>query len=66
MLKQFLSIALLTILPSACAYSKDTEFLGVDEKNAIPIEVVEKTWKCPGCSDNEKYVLAELQENTKI
>ena len=28
--------------------------------------MVEKTWKCPGCSDNEQYVLAKLQEKTKI
>ena len=33
---------------------------------AIPIEVVEKTWKCPGCTPNEQYVLKELQEKTKI
>ena len=30
------------------------------------MEVVEKSWKCPGCNDNEKYVLAKLQESTKI
>jgi len=33
---------------------------------AIPIEVVEKTWKCPGCNDNEKYVLEQLQAKTNI
>ena len=33
---------------------------------AIPIEVVEKTWKCPGCNTNEKYVLEQLQKKTKI
>ena len=35
----------------------------------VPIAVVEykeKTWKCPDCTPNEKYVLAELQEHTKI
>jgi hypothetical protein len=38
----------------------------VDQGKAVPIEVVEKTWKCPGCTDNEKYVLEQLQERTKI
>jgi len=33
---------------------------------AIPIDVVEKTWKCPGCTPNEKYVLKELQKKTNI
>ena len=27
---------------------------------------VEKTWQCPGCTPNEQYVLAQLQEQTKI
>jgi hypothetical protein len=38
----------------------------VDNGKAIPIEVVEKSWKCPGCNSNEKYVLAKLQESTNI
>ena len=33
---------------------------------AIPIDVVEKTWKCPGCNKNEQYVLAQLQDKTQI
>ena len=33
---------------------------------AIKIETVPITWKCPGCNSNEKYVLAQLQEKTKI
>jgi len=33
---------------------------------AIPIEVVEKSWKCPGCNKNEQYVLEQLQKKTKI
>jgi len=34
-----------------------------------PVEesvIVEKTWKCPGCTPNEQVVLAALQEHTKI
>ena len=32
----------------------------------VPIPVVEKEWKCPDCTPNEQYVLAELQEHTRI
>ena len=32
----------------------------------VEIEVVEKTWKCEDCTPEEKYVLAQLQERTKI
>ena len=32
----------------------------------IPVIKFEKTWKCPDCTPNEKYVLAELQKRTKI
>ena len=32
----------------------------------VEIPVVEKSWKCPDCNDNEKYVLEQLQAKTKI
>ena len=38
----------------------------VNEDKAVPIETVQKTWKCPGCSPNEKYVLEQLQAKTRI
>ena len=34
--------------------------------NAIVEPIPEATWKCPECSESEKYVLAELQQHTKI
>jgi len=40
--------------------------VSVNEDKAIPIEVIEKSWKCPGCNYNEKYVLEKLQEKTRI
>ena len=34
---------------------------------AVQFEVEEaKTWKCPECSDEEQYVLEQLQETTRI
>ena len=32
----------------------------------VEIPVVEKTWKCPDCTENEKYVLKQIQAKTKI
>ena len=40
--------------------------VSVNEDKAIPIEVVEKEWTCPTCNKNEKYVLDQLQEKTRI
>ena len=62
-----------TSIPAACAYPSISEIknppavdVTVNQEKAVPIEVVEKTWKCPGCNTNEKYVLEKLQEKTKI
>ncbi|AGH06881.1 hypothetical protein Sn250709_204 [Synechococcus phage S-RIM2] len=38
----------------------------VDESKPIKLVVEDKTWTCPTCSPNEKYVLQQLQEHTKI
>ena len=32
----------------------------------IPVVVFEPKWNCPPCTPEEKYVLSELQEHTKI
>ena len=38
-----------------------------DNTTAVPIKVVPQiTWTCPTCTDNEKYVLEQLQEKTRI
>jgi len=67
MLKKFLPIVIATSIPiSACAASTSNVDVSVDENKVVPIEVVPKTWKCPGCNDNEKYVLEQLQEKTRI
>jgi hypothetical protein len=38
----------------------------VSEPIKIPVVQYEASWKCPSCSDSEKYVLVQLQERTKI
>ena len=61
----FKTIAATTLLTAsaACAYPTINQ---IASPPVYELEVVEKTWKCPGCNDNERYVLAELQKNTKI
>ena len=61
MIKKLLSLALVFPISSACAVEYK-----VEDKTITPIEVVESSWKCPDCSPEEQYVLAELQEHTKI
>jgi hypothetical protein len=38
----------------------------VQETKVTPIEVTPTAWTCPDCSPEEKYVLAKIQEKTKI
>lgn len=73
MLKKLLAPLVLTIPVAACAYPSISEIknpppvdVTVNEKKAIKLEVVEKTWQCPGCNPNEQYVLKTLQERTNI
>ena len=55
-------------LASSTVENKTDDFINdVDEfEDVVPIEMIEKEWKCPDCNFNEQYVLAELQENTQI
>ena len=73
MFTKILPLALVSIIPAAWAYPTINQIenppsvdVSVNEEKAVPIEVVKKTWKCPGCNDNEKYVLAQLKEKTRI
>jgi hypothetical protein len=74
MLNKILPLAAATMIPlAACAYPSISEIktppevdVTVNKEKAVPIQVVEKSWKCPGCNYNEKYVLEKLQEKTRI
>ena len=78
MIKNFLPLALATTATAACAYPSISEIKNppalkvepvvglVDANKVVEIQVDKKTWKCPGCNYNEKYVLEKLQEKTKI
>ena len=77
MLKKILVSFALTIPVAACAHPMFSDIKApptveepvvgeVNPEKIKKIEVVEKEWKCPGCNKNEQYVLAQLQEKTKI
>ena len=55
----YTSLALLT---ASCA----TEAVEQKKVISIPVEPYEKTWQLPGGTPAEQYVLAQLQEHTKI
>ena len=38
----------------------------VQESTVVELEVTPTAWTCPDCTENEQYVLAELQKHTKI
>ena len=62
---------LLAVLLVGCQQASTGANLPVDvtedENSAVSIEVVPlATWTCPTCTDNEKYVLKQLQEKTRI
>lgn len=64
MMKRTLALMVLATASSACAYPSISQ---IDPPPPVEIPVVEyKSWKCPGCTPNEKYVLAKLQEHTNI
>ena len=66
MIKKLLSLALVLPISSACAFEGTRTEYEIEEKTVTPVEVVKSSWKCPDCSPEEKYVLEQLQEHTKI
>ena len=73
--KKVLATTLASVASLGCASThaelmtgKDIPVVGkVNPEKIIEIEVEDnKSWTCPGCNPNEKYVLAQLQEKTKI
>jgi len=74
MIKKLLPAFLfISSVSAACAYPSIKEIknpppvdVSVNKEKAVPIEVIEKKWKCPGCNTNEQYVLEQLQKKTKI
>ena len=58
---------ILATTTTALAIGASTPFLATAPSPVeIPVVEYDPTWTCPDCNDNEKYVLKELQEHTKI
>ena len=73
MLKKIIPAAVLATASAACAYPSISEIknppevnVTVNQEKAVPIKVVEKSWKLTKGTKAEHYVLAQLQEKTKI
>ena len=65
--KIFNTIAATTLLTGTACVASTPQEISVNEETAVPVEVEEvKTWTCPDCSPNEKYVLKQLQKQTRI
>lgn len=64
-LKRTLSLIVLTLTSSACAYPSITEINSPPAVD-IPVEVHEPSWKCEECTPAEQYVLEQLQKQTLI
>ena len=63
MLKQFASFSLLALLGASCATAVEQP---KGEVVRIEVKSYKKTWQLPGGTPAEQYVLAELQEHTRI
>ena len=63
MLKRFASFSLLALLGASCAAAVEQP---KEEVVRIEVKPYEKTWQLPGGTPAEQYVLAELQEHTRI
>ena len=66
MKKRILALVTLATTSAACAYPSISQIDAPPKPVEIPVVAYEPSWKCPGCTDNEKYVLQKLQEKTKI
>ena len=67
MLKNLFATLFVTSASAACAYPSISEISNPPQVAAVvPIKVIEKEWKCPGCNSNEQFVLKEIQKRTKI
>ena len=56
----------LGILATAISIPAPKEVATAPPPIEIPTVKYDKTWECPDCTPNEKYVLSELQKHTKI
>jgi len=65
--KIFNAIVATTLITGTACVASTPKDISVNEETAVPVQIEDiKTWTCPDCSPNEKYVLKQLQEHTRI
>ena len=67
-----MKVMTITVMAAATAAALAPLFMSLPKAPPAPdvtpivVEPYQASWKCPDCTDNEKYVLQQLQEKTKI
>ena len=61
MFKSFVALSVLGLLGTACAPNAVTTAIA-----STDLSSQQKTWNCPECTPEEKYILSQLQESTNI
>jgi hypothetical protein len=67
-----MKVMTITVMAAATAAALAPLFMSLPKAPPAPdvtpivVEPYQASWKCPDCTDNEKYVLQKLQEKTKI
>ena len=61
MFKSFVALSVLGLLGTSCAPNAVTTAIAATDMGSY-----QKTWNCPECTPEEKYILGQLQESTNI
>ena len=61
MFKSFVALSVLGLLGTSCAPNAVTTAIA-----STDLSSQQKTWNCPECTPEEKYILSQLQESTNI
>ena len=65
MSKFFNTIVATSLFVGTACVTSTSKDISVDKDTVVPVEKP-IIWECPDCSPNEKYVLKQLQEHTRI
>ena len=65
MSKFFNTIVATSLFVGTACVASTSKDISVDKDTVVPVEKP-IIWECPDCSPNEKYVLKQLQEHTRI
>ena len=66
MFKSYVALSVLGLLGTSCASNAVTTAIASTDSAEMVLYSYEKTWNCPECTPEEKYILSQLQKNTNI